>query len=404
MKTQLQTLKGFRDFLPAEKRKRDYVLRQIIQTFELWGFAPLETPTIESLDLFKGQIGEDEKLFYQFKDNGDREVALRYDQTVPTCRVVAQYQNQLPGIFKRYQVQPVFRAEKPQRGRYREFLQCDADIFGSASPLADAEVIGLGLDIYRRLGFPQAKVYVNDRGLIKDLPYSAIVAIDKLDKIGETGVIETMVKNGIPLDQAKQYLKQVRDLTPNDTVKTIFATLESYGFDQNWYQFEPTIARSFAYSDGPIWEIRIAGYEAGSVLGGERFDGLTAKISGISIPATGFGLGFDRTVEAAQLLGLIPDLDDAVQVMVCNFDPSARSVSLRMANQLRQAGISTDVYPASDKLAKQFKYASQSGIKFVAVIGEAELAQNQVTLKNMQTGEQKTLDADQVVAEIQVSK
>ena len=404
MKTQLQTLKGFRDFLPAEKRKRDYVLRQIIQTFELWGFAPLETPTIESLDLFKGQIGEDEKLFYQFKDNGDREVALRYDQTVPTCRVVAQYQNQLPGIFKRYQVQPVFRAEKPQRGRYREFLQCDADIFGTASPLADAEVIGLGLDIYRRLGFPQAKVYVNDRGLIKDLPYSAIVAIDKLDKIGETGVIETMVKNGIPLDQAKQYLKRVRDLTPNDTVKTIFATLESYGFDQNWYQFEPTIARSFAYSDGPIWEIRIAGYEAGSVLGGERFDGLTAKISGISIPATGFGLGFDRTVEAAQLLGLIPDLDDAVQVMVCNFDPSARSVSLRIANQLRQAGISTDVYPASDKLAKQFKYASQSGIKFVAVIGEAELAQNQVTLKNMQTGEQKTLDADQVVAEIQVSK
>ncbi|MEN8253382.1 MAG: ATP phosphoribosyltransferase regulatory subunit, partial [Patescibacteria group bacterium] len=153
-----QTLKGFRDFLPEEKRKRDYVLKKIIEVFELWGFEPLETPTLEALELFEGQIGEDEKLFYKFKDNGGRDVAMRYDQTVPICRVMSQYKDQLPQPFRRYQTQPVFRAEKPQRGRYREFFQCDADIFGSLSPYADAEVIALSLAIYRAIGFKTAKV------------------------------------------------------------------------------------------------------------------------------------------------------------------------------------------------------------------------------------------------------
>jgi len=192
-----QTLKGFRDFLPIEALKRNWLKDQIIRTFELWGYDPMETPTLEHLSLFAGQIGEDEKLFFKFQDNGGRDVALRYDQTVPTARVVGQYANELPMPFRRYQIQPAFRAENTQRGRYREFLQCDADIFGSSSPLADAEVIALSLDIYRRLGFPQAKVLINDRTLLKNLPYEAIVAIDKIDKIGEDGVIATMVNRNI---------------------------------------------------------------------------------------------------------------------------------------------------------------------------------------------------------------
>src|SRR3989344_4710325 len=169
-----QTLKGFRDFLPADAMARQWLVGKIKKVFELWGFDPLETPTLEPLELFEGQIGEDEKLFFKFKDSGNRNVALRYDQTVPTCRVVGQYGQDLPMPFKRYQIQPAFRAEKPQKGRYREFLQCDADIFGESSIMADAEVIALSLDIYRRLGFKEVKVLINDRALLSDLPYDAI--------------------------------------------------------------------------------------------------------------------------------------------------------------------------------------------------------------------------------------
>src|SRR3989338_151698 len=189
----IQTLKGFRDFLPEEALTRNWLRNRIQKVFETWGYYPLETPTLEPLELFTGQIGEEENLFFKFKDPGGRDVALRYDQTVPACRVVGQYYRQLPMPFRRYQIQPAFRAEKPQAGRYREFLQCDADIFGIESPLADAEVIALGLDIYRRLGFKQTKVLINDRALLKDIPYTVLVAIDKLKKIGKDGVIEAMV-------------------------------------------------------------------------------------------------------------------------------------------------------------------------------------------------------------------
>ena len=177
-----QLLKGFRDFLPKEAVKRQWLKEKIRATCESWGFEPLETPTLEPLELFEGQVGEDEKLFFKFEDQGGRQVALRYDQTVPTCRVVGQNYQQLTMPFKRYQIQPAFRAEKPQKGRYREFLQCDADIFGDESPFADAEVIALSLDIYRRLGFKQAKVLINNRELVKDIPYPAIAAIDKLKR------------------------------------------------------------------------------------------------------------------------------------------------------------------------------------------------------------------------------
>ena len=179
----IQNLKGFRDFLPQEALKRQWLRKKISQTFELWGYDPMETPTLEPLELFAGQIGEDEKLFFKFKDPGGKDVALRYDQTVPTCRVVGQYAGQITLPFKRYQIQSAFRAENTQKGRYREFLQCDADIFGISSPFADAEMIALSLNIYKRIGFVRAKVLINDRALLKDFPYEAIVAIDKLKKV-----------------------------------------------------------------------------------------------------------------------------------------------------------------------------------------------------------------------------
>jgi len=396
-----QTLKGFRDFLPEDALKRQWLVDKIRQVFELWGYDPLETPTLESLEIFEGQIGEDEKLFYKFKDPGGREVALRYDQTVPACRVVGQYNQQIPLPFKRYQIQPAFRAEKPQKGRYREFLQCDADIFGLESPFADAEVIALSLDIYRQLGFKKIKVLISDRKLLKDIPYKAIVAIDKLKKIGEDGVLTEMEKRGISLNKAKQYLEYIVNLKPNKTISIIFDYLNKLGFDKNWYAFDPTIARSFSYSDGPIWEIEIPGFKAGSVLGGERYDQLVANISGIKIPATGFGLGFDRTLEAADQFGLIPNLETTTKVLVSIFSSDLITYSMNVVKALREARINTDLYSDPEiKLDKQLKYANKKGIPYVLILGPDEVKNNKVTLKNMKTGEQKIISLNQAIQEI----
>ena len=280
-KLNLQPLKGFRDFLPAESKKRQYVINTVRQVFELFGFEPLETPTLEYEEILIGKYGQEgDLLMYRFEDNGKRRVAMRYDQTVPLSRVVAKYQNELPLPFKRYQIQPAFRSEKPQKGRYREFTQVDADIFGIKTPDADAETIALSLDIYKQLGFKRAVVRINSRALFKDMPYEAIVSIDKIKKIGDEGVLAEMNRKGIAPEKAKEYLSYVKNLKPNEEIAFILKYLKDYGFDDDWYAFDPTIARSFSYSMGPIWEVEIP--EAGglSVLGGERYDGLLEKLAG----------------------------------------------------------------------------------------------------------------------------
>lgn len=395
--TKPQTLKGFRDFLPEEALKRQWLKNQIKKVFELWGYDPVETPTLEPLDIFKGQIGEDEKLFYQFKDPGGRDVALRYDQTVPICRVMGQYGNRLPLPFKRYQIQPCFRAEKPQKGRYREFVHCDADILGVDSPLADAEVIALSLDIYRRLGFPQAQALINDRTLLQTIPYEAIVSIDKMQKIGEEGVLEEMKTKGIPANKAREYLTDINMLKPNKTIRIILDYLDKLGFDKSWYAFDPTIARSFSYSTGPIWEVRIPGFTDGSVLGGERYDNLVFDIAGIKIPGTGFGLGFDRTLEAAEQFDLVPQQKTVTQVLVTIFSPDHSNDAVTISGVLRKAGINTELYPDPEtKLDKQLKYANKKGIPYVIIIGPEEAEKEVVTVRNMKTGEQSLLAAKEI--------
>ncbi len=391
-----QTLKGFRDFLPEEALRRAWLREQIIKVFEKWGYDPMETPTLEPLELFAGQIGEDEKLFFKFQDNGGRNVALRYDQTVPTCRVVGA--NQLIMPFKRYQIQPAFRAENTQKGRYREFLQCDADIFGSTSPLADAEVIALSLDIYKSLGFKNAKVLVNDRSLLSDLPYEAIVAIDKLAKIGEDGVIKDMVKKGISENDAKKYLQVTTQIKPNKTIETIFDYLKSCGFDESWYAFEPTLARSFSYSSGSIWEVVIPEVGGGSVLGGERFDNLVEKISGRKIPGVGFGLGFDRTLEAATQLSLVPEIKTKTKVLVTIFSDELANESIKLVGKLRENNINCELYPDISKLEKQLKYANNKGIPYVVIIGPEEIQNKVIKLKDLTTGEQKCLPEQELMS------
>lgn len=397
----LQTLKGFRDFLPAEALKRQWLKEKITSVFEKWGYDPMETPTLEPLEIFEGQVGEDEKLFFKFTDPGGRNVALRYDQTVPTCRAVGQYANQLTFPFRRYQIQPAFRAENTQKGRYREFLQCDADIFGSSSPIADAEVIALSLDIYRTLGFKQAVVLINDRSLLADLPYEAIVAIDKLKKIGKEGVIADMVKKNISVEKANEYFDYVQNLKPNETIGIITNYLKNAGFNESWYKFEPTLARSFSYSTGPIWEIEIPGFDTGSVLGGERFDKLIERISGIQIPGTGFGLGFDRTLEAADQFGLIPEFNTNSKVLVTIFDKSLIDKSTQATAYLREQNINTELYPDENtKLDKQLKYADKKNIPFVIIIGEQEAQDNTVVLKNMKEKTQSILKLEDIPSKI----
>ncbi|HLD24324.1 MAG TPA: histidine--tRNA ligase [Patescibacteria group bacterium] len=392
-------LKGFRDFLPAEAAKRKWLRDKLAGICESWGFSPLETPTLEPLEIFTGAIGEDEKLFFKFKDQGDRDVALRYDQTVPTCRVIAQYQNSLTFPFKRYQIQPAFRSEKPQKGRYREFTQVDADIFGVKTPDADAETIALSLDIYKQLGFKRALVRINSRALFKDMPYEAIVSIDKIKKIGDDGVLAEMNKKGITPEKAKEYLSYVKNLEPNEEIAFILKYLKDYGFPEDWYTFDPTIARSFSYSMGPIWEVEIpeaSGYTM-SVLGGERYDGLLEKLAGKDIGGTGFGLGFDRTLEAAEIMKLIPTLSIAGQVLVTVFNPDLLASSQKITKQLRENGIATDLYPTTDKLEKQLKYADKNEIPYVIIQGPEEVSKDTVKLKNMKTKEQKEVTIEVLI-------
>lgn len=396
----IQPLKGFRDFLPKEAKKRLWLKSQIEAEFKLWGFEPMETPTLEPLELFVGQIGEDEQLFFRFKDNADRDVALRYDQTVPTCRVVGTYSQSLPMPFRRYQIQPAFRAEKPQRGRYREFVQCDADIFGEDSYIADAEVIALSLSIYKRLGFKNVCVLVNDRELLSGVPYEAIVAIDKLEKTGQVGVIRDMIDKGIKREIAIEFFKKVKGLQPNEKIINIFKYLKDMGFEEDWYRFEPTLSRSFSYSTGPIWEVKINGSSGGSVLGGERYDALVEKISGQKIPGTGFGLGFDRTLEACEEFGLIPDLERE-GVMVITMDGVDAEEGMKIVRKLREVGMAVEMYPSlSAKFDKKLRYANKKGIAYVAILGETEIKQGKVSLKDMKTGEQEILSVEGMVKKL----
>lgn len=396
-----RTLPGFRDFLPEEARKRAWLKEKLILIFENWGYDPIETPTLEFLEMFTGQIGEDEKLFFSFKDQGGRDVALRYDQTVPIVRVLVQYEHQLVKPLKRYQIQPAFRAEKPQKGRYREFVQADADIFGDQTPWADAEAICLSIDIYRQLGFKEAKILINDRNLMSSLPYEAIVAIDKLKKIGEEGVIKDMEKKGIPAKKAKDYLKTVLELKPNETIGVILKYLKDYGIPENWFEFDPTIARSFAYSEGPIWEVVIPEYSAGSVLGGERYDKMFQNLFGKEMSGTGFAVGFDRTLEAADQVGLIPVNKTASKVLVTIFNQSLFEKSLETLKLLRSNGINSETFPnPGSKLEKQLKYADQKGIPRAVIIGPEEAQKGLVTVKNLQTKEQKTIAIENLTDEI----
>lgn len=411
MNKQLQTLKGFRDFLPKQKRERDYVRNLIVEAFELAGFEPIETPTLEYKETIMGKYGDEaDKLVYEFADRGGREVALRYDQTVPTARLIAQYQYELPMPFRRYQIQNVFRADKPQQGRYREFTQCDIDIFGSSTVRADAEILAVTYNAFRQIGFKEVELRCNDRTVLKnvlspllpaDFSLAAVLqSIDKLDKQSVEEVKAELVSKGLNENTAGKVLVAINEAQISDNLQDIFQVAQALGVPAKSLVFDSKLARGLDYYTGMIFEITIPGYDVGSLGGGGRYDNLINDLSGVEMPAVGVGIGFDRTVEAALQLDLIPQDTATAQVLVTVFDDRLQTKSAEVVSLLRQQGVATELYPAGDKLGKQLKYASKSGIPFVVIVGEEEAAKDVVTLRNMISGTQNTYSVDDLVGQV----
>lgn len=396
-----QTPKGFRDFLPSEALKRKYVQGIIETTFASYGFDPLETPALEYSETLMGKYGtEADKLLYLFKDNGGRQVGLRYDQTVPLSRVVAQYGQELILPFKRYQIQPVWRAENTQKGRYREFLQCDIDTIGSDSYLSDAEIIACTIDGLKKIGFQKPQILVNDRTIFDSLGLSKkeIIIIDKLDKIGEPAVIEELEKSG--RKNAKELFNSIRAATKTDRLREIFTALELSKFVEGTdYRFEPFLARGLDYYTSTIFEAKVLDQATPlSVAGGGRYDTLIGTFSGRDVPAVGIAFGFDRIIEIAGELGLIPSFKTGSTMLICTMGKDYLDLSLTLANNLRKNGqINTEVYPdPTAKLDKQLKYANKKGIPFVAILGEDEVKTQSITLKNMRDGKQTSLKINEL--------
>lgn len=401
MTEMLQTLKGFRDFLPRDMQAREYVTERVREVFKLFGFEPLETPTLEYAELLLGKYGEEaDRLVYTFKDRGERHIALRYDQTVPAARILAQYQNELPRYFRRYQIQNVFRADKPQRGRYREFTQCDIDIFGTTSPLADAEIVACTYFAFKNIGYPTIEIKINDRQtLFKTLKpfateqvdvFSIIQSIDKLDKQSEASVIEELVDKGLESQEAREAMAAIQGAPISDNLREIVDASLNLGVPEDVIEYNPTLARGLDYYTGMIFEVFVPEYPVGSFAGGGRYDQLIEQLGGPSIPATGIAFGFDRMVEGAIQLGLIPINESITQALVTVFDEETQKYSLKIASQLRQAGIRTEVYPELDRLGKQLKTADQKKIPYVVIVGPDEAKQGMATVRDMRTGEQLT--------------
>jgi histidyl-tRNA synthetase len=380
---------------------REYVTERVREVFKLFGFEPLETPTLEYAELLLGKYGEEaDRLVYTFKDRGERHIALRYDQTVPAARILAQYQHELPRYFRRYQIQNVFRADKPQRGRYREFTQCDIDIFGTTSPLADAEIVACTYFAFKNIGYPTIEIKINDRQtLFKTLKpfateqvdvFSIIQSIDKLDKQSEASVIEELVDKGLESQEAREAMAAIQGAPISDNLREIVDASLNLGVPEDVIEYNPTLARGLDYYTGMIFEVFVPEYPVGSFAGGGRYDQLIEQLGGPSIPATGIAFGFDRMVEGAIQLGLIPINESITQALVTVFDEETQKYSLKIASQLRQAGIRTEVYPELDRLGKQLKTADQKKIPYVVIVGPDEAKQGMATVRDMRTGEQLT--------------
>ncbi len=407
--TKPQTLKGFRDFLPKEMAIRNYVKNTLINVFENFGYLPLETPALEYSSILKGKYSNetDDKLGYFFKDNGDREIGLRYDLTVPTAKVLAIYSNEIQLPFKRYQIQPVWRAENTQKGRYREFLQCDIDIFGSSSPIADAEIISIIYAGIQKLNFKNAIITINSRSVLLDIlaksgiekdQNSILQSLDKIGKISQDGVKNELNSKGLPSTQIEKLFNYIKKAQPDENLKQILDKLKALNIPDSAYVFDPTLVRGCDYYTSTIFEVSINEPKIGAIGGGGRYDNLVSTLGGPNIPAVGFSFGFERVIDIIQELNLIPQINKSkTKILVANFGPETETDILNLISNLRNKNIPSIIYPDNDKLAKQIKYATFLNIPYLAIIGTDEAKNNQIMLKNLETTKQKLVSFDELI-------
>jgi histidyl-tRNA synthetase len=415
-----------RDFLPDDVRRRQYVIDVVRRVYERYGFEPLETPALENIETLTGKYGEEgNKLIYKVlrrgegESSGETDLALRYDLTVPLARVVADNRGKLPKFFKRYQIQPVWRADRPARGRFREFYQCDVDAIGSTSPVVEAEMIAAVSEVLQTLGFKDFVVQLNHRELLTAMLDAAavppekhgdaLIAIDKLDKIGRDKVADDMVARGVDRAAAEVCLRAFEDLSAfNELVSrsergvaatrnvTEIMTLVESGPGKGHVRFTPRLARGLSYYTGAIMEVAVPDL-AGSLGGGGRYDGLVGMFCGEQIPACGFSLGLERILVVMTERGMFPAGVQATgpDVLVTIFDDDLAAESLKLANELRRAALRVEVYPEPLKggknLGKAFKYADARQARFVAVLGRDEFERGEVKMKNLKTGEQQAV-------------
>ena len=399
-KTIPQVLKGFRDYLPQEQIARRKIVSKISEVYERFGFAPIDTPSLEPYELFQGQIGEDEKLMYKFEDLGGRQVALRYDLTVPLARLVAN-NPELPKPFKRYVIGNSWRAENTQKGRYREFVQCDIDIIGTDSVIADVEIVAAMSQAYRSLEIGDVIVKFNNRKLVdetltdlqvgKDKVVTFMRWLDKLDKIGEKKVTDGLVGEGFDKGIMKSYAQLMKEKSA-DYVAQIEELFGSFSVTN--FEFDPYLMRGLDYYTGIVFEFILKSKpEFGSIGGGGRYDGLIEKISGVSIPAVGGSIGLDRMFAALLDAGLVSPQATA-EVLVMNVDEDTVAECLNIATNLREAGINCEFYFDTAKMDKQFKYAEKKNIKVAVIFGGNEAKNKQANVKDLIEKKQVTVDLE----------
>jgi len=441
--------KGTRDFSPTEMAKRNFIFDTVKSVFKLYGFQQIETPAMENLSTLMGKYGEEgDKLLFKILNSGDymsavnpteliqpnssklttkiSEKGLRYDLTVPFARYVVQYQNDITFPFRRFQIQPVWRADRPQKGRYREFYQCDVDIIGSVSLLNEVELIQIVDNIFRNLGI-NVVLKINNRKILAgiaetigeaDRIIDITVAIDKLDKIGLDKVNEELMQKGVAAESILK-LQPILQLSGNNEEKlnqieavigqseigmkgiaemrSIFDYLAAMAIETE-IELDLTLARGLSYYTGAIFEVKAKDVQIGSITGGGRYDDLTGIFGLPGVSGVGISFGADRIYDVMSQLGLFPqDAIAATQVMFVNFGETEERYCLPLLSNLRAAGISSEIYPDSDKMKKQMNYANKKGVKYVALAGESEIAQGMINLKNMETGDQQLIKAEELV-------
>jgi len=447
--------KGTRDFLPEVMVKRNYIFNTIKKSFVKYGFLPIETPCMENTSTLMGKYGEEgDKLIFKILNSGDflsganeialanknanallssiSEKALRYDLTVPFARFVVQHQNEISFPFKRYQIQPVWRADRPQKGRYREFYQCDADVVGSDSLLYEVELVQLFDEVLSNLGLTDVTIKINNRKILSgiaeitdqsDKIVDITVAIDKLDKIGEEGVVKELLEKNIPsstidiirplfsmkgsndevmksiqkmLSASEVGLKGVEELT------FVLNAIKSLGLRNAIIEFDVTLARGLNYYTGAIFEVKANNVQMGSICGGGRYDDLTGIFGLKNLSGVGISFGADRIYDVMEELNLFPQFsDETTQVLLINFGVDDLK-ALTILKELRDQGINAELYPENAKLAKQMKYADSKNIPFVLFLGEEELSSGQLKLKNMSSGEQINVSLDEMIDKLKM--